>query len=80
MSESATEIARRGQESLHEFLLTWNEMINVIAAPQRDLPAATQELKALRESCRSYLKDLEAAAAAIDSASAPQPTAVGSEN
>eukprot|EP00961_Rhodomonas_salina_P238030 3216931-Rhodomonas_salina.1 len=41
--------AVKGQEALHSFLMSWQEALSHMSTRHADVPAATEQLRALRE-------------------------------
>ncbi len=62
--------AINGQEALYNFLLAWQESLNIMSSPRLDPAMAADQLKEVKDRYLKHLAELESAAAIIDTVDA----------
>ena len=66
----ASAAAINGQEALYNFLLAWQESLNIMSSPRVDPAMAADQLQKVKDRYLKHLADLESAAATIDAVDA----------
>ncbi len=62
--------AINGQEALYNFLLAWQESLNIMSSQRLDPPMAAEQLHKVKDRYLKHLAELESAAATIDAVDA----------
>ncbi len=62
--------AINGQEALYNFLLAWQESLNIMSSPRVDPAMAADQLQKVKDRYLKHFAELESAAATIDAVDA----------